>query len=150
MTTTTSAPRTTDSAPADDLTGDIVRTALGTDLDRTATDSVRAVQEAALDCLACAVVGSQDEGSHPVAQWAVETGGPGDATIIGTAQQTTAPRPSTSGAGASRGALEWRASFGGLPRTAWSWITQPSPTTVPAWMTTCAPIWTAAGWFRSP
>jgi 2-methylcitrate dehydratase PrpD len=91
MTTTTSAPRATDSAPADDLTGDIVRTALGTDLDRAATDSVRAVQEAALDCLACAVVGSQDEGSHPVAQWAVETGGPGDATIIGTAQQTTAP-----------------------------------------------------------
>src|SRR3954447_8181583 len=56
-------------------------------------------------------------------------------------QQTTAPRPSTSGAGASRGALEWRASFGGLPSTAWSWITQPSLTIVPAWMTTCTPIW---------
>src|SRR4051794_14801895 len=58
------------------------------------------------------------------------------------AQHTTAPRPSTSGAGASRGALEWRASLGGLPSTAWSWITQPSLITVPGWMTTCAPTWT--------
>src|SRR5215210_2606924 len=58
------------------------------------------------------------------------------------AQQTTAPAPSTSGAGASRGALEWRASLGGLPSTAWSWITQPSPTTVPGWTTTWAPICT--------
>src|SRR3954447_4572432 len=57
-------------------------------------------------------------------------------------QHTTAPRPSTSGAGASPAALEWRASFGGLPSTAWSWITQPSLTIVPGWITTCAPICT--------
>src|SRR5215210_17930 len=57
-------------------------------------------------------------------------------------QHTTAPRPSTSGAGASRGALECFASLGGLPSTALSWITQPSLTTVPGWMTTCMPICT--------
>ena len=45
--------------------------------------------------------------------------------------QTTAPARSTSGGGASRRADEWRASFGGLPRIAPSWISQPSPITVP-------------------
>jgi 2-methylcitrate dehydratase PrpD len=91
MTTTTSEPRTARSAGADDLTGDIVRTALRSDLEHTSADSVRAVQEAVLDCLACAVVGSQDEGLRPVAEWALETGGPGDASIIGTARRTTPP-----------------------------------------------------------
>src|SRR5690349_16042296 len=58
---------------------------------------------------------------------------------------TTAPGASTSGGGASRGALEWAASFGGLPSTTRSWITQPAPTCVPGWITTYAPSWTSSG-----
>ena len=49
---------------------------------------------------------------------------------------TTAPGESTSGGGASRGALECLASFGGLPSTTPSWITQPAPMTVSGWITT--------------
>ncbi len=58
---------------------------------------------------------------------------------------TTAPAPtitrgpSSSGGGASFGAEERADSFGGLPSTTWSPISQPSPITVPAWMTTWLP-----------
>src|SRR4051794_30179923 len=63
-----------------------------------------------------------------------------------TAPQQTAERaPITSGGGGSFGAEDVRASFGGLPRTAPSWITQSSPTIVPGWMTTWAPITTESG-----
>src|SRR3954470_4783550 len=45
-----------------------------------------------------------------------------------------------SGLGASREARERPASRGALPSTAPSSITHPSPTRVPAWTVTCAPI----------
>ena len=44
---------------------------------------------------------------------------------------------------ASEAAVEERASFGGLPSTAPSWISQPAPITVPAWITAWAPIRTS-------
>src|SRR4051812_3973203 len=59
--------------------------------------------------------------------------------------QTAEPAPMTSGGGASFAAEDVRASFGGLPTTAPSWITQSSPMTVPGWMTTCAPTLTESG-----
>src|SRR4051794_9826916 len=59
--------------------------------------------------------------------------------------QTTAPSASRSGGGGSCEALDVGASFGGLPRTAPSCTVTPSPSTVPAWMTTWAPSVTLSG-----
>src|SRR4051794_27542878 len=59
--------------------------------------------------------------------------------------QPAEPAPMTSGGGASFAADDVRASFGGLPTTAPSWMTQSSPITVPAWMTTWAPTLTESG-----
>src|SRR5436305_10303788 len=59
---------------------------------------------------------------------------------------TTAPAhtdtPASSTSGSGRGAsvdAECGARRGGLPSTTWSWMWQPSPTTVPGWTTTNAP-----------
>src|SRR6476661_4427494 len=55
-------------------------------------------------------------------------------------QHTTAPSPTSSGGGGSVLAVECLASFGALPNTAWSCTSTPAPSTVPGWITACAPI----------
>src|SRR4051812_7093826 len=62
---------------------------------------------------------------------------------------TMTPGPSSSAGGASFGADERAESFGGLPSTTWSPISQASPTTLPSWMTTWQPSRTPSPSFTS-
>src|SRR5207302_10858544 len=56
-----------------------------------------------------------------------------------------APGPMTRGGGASRTAFERTPRASGLPSTAPSCTRAPSPTTVPAWITTLPPSSTSSG-----
>src|SRR5579862_4497050 len=76
---------------SDDLTGAIVRTALESSLENVSPRALAAVQLAILDCLACTVAGAQTDGPRQVAQWAAESGGRDEATIIGTRLRTSPP-----------------------------------------------------------
>lgn len=74
-----------------DLSGLVVKTALGTSIDELPTGTLDSIKLSILDLIACCVAGSRSQGSVAVAGWARDTGGDGPSTIIGTPMRTSPP-----------------------------------------------------------
>lgn len=75
----------------DDLTGLVVQTALGASTKDLPTSNLETIKHAILDLFACSVAGSRSEGGRALSDWATETSGKTDSTIIGTPYRASPP-----------------------------------------------------------